>query len=163
MVVVSSHLPGETAATSRHPVHPVECDGPFDYHRGLAAVWDTDATVVNIEHDVEHADPLIDGLLACRYPACAYPYLIYTHTPEPFYCAAYGTAEHWPGFWATCNWVQPGDEWADFAAPGFIKLDPDVRTPFGPECAWQGVEQTINDAMIGRWHLHWPPVEHYHR
>lgn len=167
VVVVSSYLPlrEETTATSRYPVHPVKCLDELDYMEGVAAAWATDNTIVNIEHDLQYDDKLIDDLVNCPEPACAYPYLIHHHPLKaPFYCCAIGNrAKGWASFWVTCAWVTPDDEWADFAAPGFIKVTPEARTPIVDlDAHWQHVEFVINDHVTTRWHLHWPAVEHYH-
>lgn len=164
VVVVSSVLVGEATTRTRHPVHPVVCEDPLDYYRGLAAVWDTADTLVNIEHDVESNDRLIDELVGCPELACARPYLIRHLNKPPFFGCAVGPAKDcgWGPWFVRSRWVDESDVWADFASPGFIKVSPQVRGPLGPECAWQGVELAINEAVDARWHLHWPAVEHFH-
>jgi hypothetical protein len=39
--------------------------------------WGRPGTLVSIESDVETSDDLIDELVACSHPACAYAYWIY--------------------------------------------------------------------------------------
>lgn len=161
MIVVASHLPGETPFTStRWHVQPVECVGDFDYSRGLAAAWASNLTVVNVEHDLQVDDDLIAALVDCPEPLCAQTYPLYAAS------GAHGTdqgpiypyVEHEPG-----DWVAEGVEFADFAAPGFMKARPEARTGPLPEKHWLGVEQATNYYVTGRWHLHWPPVRHNHR
>lgn len=161
-VVVATYLPGETPFTSNlWRVLPVECVSVFDYARGLATVWGSDLTVVNVEHDIEVTDDIIARLVDCPEPLCAQTYPLYrasgAHGTEIGPVFPYVDVEPGP-------WVTEGAEWADWAAPGFIKATAAARTGLFPdEKHWMGVEQATNFYVTGRWHLHWPPVEHYHQ
>lgn len=158
VLVVASHLPGETPFTSRRwRVRPVECRGDFDYSHGLAEAWASDLTVVNVEHDLEVDDDIIGRLVDCPEPLCAQTYLV--HAASGIHDApAYPYVERQPG-----PWVRVGAEWAEWAAPGFIKARPEARVNPLPEKHWMGVEQATNACIRGRWHLHWPAVEHHHQ
>ena len=157
VVVVASYLPGETPfKSSRYEVRPVECVSVFDYSAGLAAAWATDQTVVNVEHDLEVTDDLIAGLVDCPHPLCAQTYPIHA-SPDgvPFY--PYTATQPGP-------WIDYGAVSASWAAPGFIKVSAAARFgPFPAEKHWLSVEMATNYYVAGRWHLHWPPVEHYHQ
>lgn len=160
-VVVASHLPGEEPFTSeRFEVWPVECVGDFDYSHALGEAWATDRTVVNVEHDVEVSDALIQALLDCPEPLCAQTYPLYaasgTHGTADG--SVYGYVETEPG-----PWVTEGTLFADWAAPGFIKITAAARVNPFPEKHWLAVEAATNYFKQGRWHLHWPPVAHHHQ
>lgn len=167
-MVLASHLHGEGFFSSeRFPVVPVLCEGPFDYWRGVAAPWDSDATLVLLEHDMECSDALVSELLACPHPACSHAYQM--HIPRTYWAHNVSTAGWHPPIDPLSQytargirWVAPGDEWADFSGIGFCKLTPAARTTPLRRDAWQGVEISVNAAINARWHLHWPGVEHYH-
>jgi hypothetical protein len=207
VVVVSSYLPGEEPKRSEFPVHPIECTGEFSYCHGLAGVWAGDATIVNVERDMEFSDELVQGLLDCPHPACMYPYQVFPTKLQRFiYCATTtsvaeaewaeyranllrihdesfagidpdddqlllgsgplgpGTTER-PDGWIQPRWVEPGDEWAEWASIGFCKIAPEVRTQPLDRMFWQWLEHAINRAVSSnsaRWHLHWPEVQHLH-
>lgn len=161
VIVVASHLPGEMPFTSgRWDVHPVECVGDFDYSRGLAEAWATGNTVVNVEHDMQVDDDLIGALVECPEPLCAWAYRLYAAS------GAHGTADG-PIFPFTATepgpWVDEGAQWAAWAAPGFIKVRAPARIGPFPGKHWLTVEHATNYFTAGLWHLHWPPIEHYHQ
>ena len=92
VIVTSSYLTGEEPVRSdRYEVQGIECHtehGEFDYCDGLQKAWITNKVLVNIEHDMEHSDALIDGLVNCPYPVCAYAYQVYpTALGRYIYCA----------------------------------------------------------------------------
>lgn len=158
--------------------HP-QLKGPLDYWRGFDALWKTGETIVNVEHDVELSATLVAGLVECEHPLCTYPYRLYfpsTHQHEPCYAQRVSTVGWHPpiddcGRWASSGsrYVEPssdgapGDEWADYIGPGFCKVAPEARIAPLAQQPWQGVEMSVNAAVEGRWHVHWPEVEHYHR
>lgn len=169
-VVVCSHLTDETPFTSdRFDVRPVECVDAFSYWHALDAVWRTNRTIVNVEHDMEVSDALVAALLDCPHPVCTYTYrvgparlglqfahdisLVGWHPPiDPLsQYSARGT-----------RWVAPGDEFADFSGIGFVKIKARARIASLRRDAWQGVEISVNRAINQRWHLHWPPIRHFH-
>ena len=161
VVVVASYLPGEEPFSSeRFHVRQVECQGDFDYSHGLAEAWVSDATVVNVEHDLEVSDTLIQNLIDCPEPLCAQTYPLYAAS------GAHGTTDGPIYPYTATNpgaWVSEGTEWAEWAAPGFIKVTPDARVNPFPEKHWLTVEHATNYLTRGPWHLHWPPVEHHHQ
>lgn len=130
---------------------------------------------MNVEHDVQFDDALVDDLLACPHPLCAHAYKI--HTPREF--IAYNASDvgwHPPidslsrytarGF----HWLEPGEEWADFGSIGFCKITPEARFGALRKDGWTHVEHSVNAAVCERWHVHWRDgesgptgIEHYHR
>ena len=49
-VILASHLSGEQHFRSaQHMVVPIPCHGPLDYHKGVAAWWETSRTIINVE------------------------------------------------------------------------------------------------------------------
>lgn len=161
VIVTATVMPGfEPFRSDRFTVQLVDCrnlDDNLAYARGLAEAWATDRTVVNIEADLQRDDDLIGELVDCPHPRCAWAYLVYAasgiHNPP-----AYPFTRGNPG-----PWIDKGDEWADWAAPGFIKVAPEARVEPLPVDHWHEVEQHTNQCAPGRWHIHWPAVEHYHQ
>ena len=51
--------------------------------------------------------------------------------------------------------VQPGDEFADWSAIGFVKIAPEARIAPLAECHWRQMEDAIDKAVKKPWHLHW--------
>lgn len=166
-VILVSRLPDEPSLESRYPVCDIVCEDPFDYWRGVQAEWVTDRTIVNVEHDMEYSDTLIDQLLACPQPLCAHAYQM--HLPATFWAHQQSTVAWYPPidpcsqfFARGVRQVKPGDEHADWSGIGFCKITPAVRIAPLRRDAWQGVEMSVHAAIRGRWHLHWPGVEHHH-
>lgn len=156
MIVLASHLPGDTPYQSqRFPVTPVECNSELDYWRGLHEHWGSSETIINVEHDIALTDQHLQTLAACPHPACAWAYVCHwvtTHLPP-------GTiaARHHNGRYLTV-----GEEWADWAPLGLIKLAGTARCAPLAATRWRELEQTVNTATRGPWHMHWPPVAHHH-
>jgi hypothetical protein len=148
-VVLASHLPGEGCFRSAtHPVQPVECRGDCDYWAALDALWGTDLTIVNLEHDLEVTDEHLDELVACEHPLCSWTYQChFASTGQPESIIAAGT-----GDWA--HHLQGGEEWADWSAIGLVKITPRART--GPLVCrtWQHLERSVHNAVRRPWHMH---------
>lgn len=174
VVVLSSHLSGEAPVRSQSfAVVDATCADPYDYWRALAGLWDGGVTIVNVEHDMEFSDALMDDLLTCPEPICAHAYLIHVHSlqpRDPFHGYNVSSVGWHPpieplsqysarGF----RWVEPDDRWADFGSLGFCKIE--ARARCGPlrRDTWRGVEWSVNAAINARWHLHWPAIDHYHK
>ena len=92
VIITSSYLTGEQPFRSeRYDVQGIECKtehGEFNYCDGLQKAWITDKTVVNVEHDMEFSDELVDGLVDCPWPLCAYAYEVYpTALARYIFCA----------------------------------------------------------------------------
>ena len=154
-LVLASHLPDEGHYQSDlYKVWSVLCDGDLAYSQGIAKHWDHPAPLVLIEHDVEVTDAHITRLLECNYPICAQSYPLHWittgHVVDEYPHKNNGIP------------VTYGTEWADWSAPGFIKISPESRIAPLAECHWRHVEQAINDAVTGPVHIHWPPVPHHH-
>ena len=146
-----------------HRVHRF-AHGPADdryaYWRSLAAVWASTDILVNVEHDNEFSQSLVSALLACSHPLCTHAYRM--HVPR----------SHWAHGWAPqdarrergerVQWIERGEEWADYSAIGFCKIAPEARIGPLAHCEWPGVELAVNNATAGLWHVHWPGVAHHH-
>lgn len=140
----------------------ISCEGDYDYWRGLGALWDSGETIINIEHDMECSDDLISGLLTCPHPLCTYAYKLYwpsTHQAVPHYAQAVGEKAHIGGG----SWVSTGAEWADYTGIGFCKVEPAVRVRPLQREHWALLDMKVTAATGGRWHIHWPEIEHYHK
>ena len=129
-------------------------EGPLDYSRLFRSAWGKGDAVVNVEHDMEYSDDLVDELLSCDHELCAYPYIVY---PRRHHSFVYGA--QWRG-----DYVEEGQAFATFSAIGFAKYEATVQDPL-PEVTWNQVEMAIHDRVVhGKrlWHLHWPAVQHFH-
>jgi hypothetical protein len=132
----------------------------YSYHAALAALWDHDGPLVNIEHDMEYSLPLIEELLDCPHPLCTHAYLLYeptTREAEPHYAQSYHPRGH------SGTWVERGVEWALWSGIGFCMIMPEVRAGPLDQQPWMGVEISVNEAVQDPWHVHWPGVEHFHK
>ena len=148
IVVISSHLEGEGHYQSNlYRVEPVLCRSDIDYWAGIAKFWESDLTIINIEHDVETTDAHIDSLISCPHPLDAFAYK----------CHWVSSGQANGVYAATINgrFVEPGDEWAEWSALGLIKITPGAR--IGPlrEVTWNRVENSIDEAVKTPWHMHW--------
>lgn len=163
----------EPFRSERFDVRAPVLDGPNDYWHEMNPLWDSDVTLVNVEHDMQFSDELIAELLDCPHPVCTHTYrvgpaayglqyahdisLVGWHPPiEPLsQYSARGS-----------RWVEPGDEFADFSGIGFVKIDRAARCAPLREDSWRGVEISVNRAINARWHLHWGSggvgIKHYH-
>jgi hypothetical protein len=158
-VVLASHLVGAPHFESeRFEVVGIECAEPEDYWAGVAAWWESDRTIINVEHDMECSDELIEGLLDCPEPMCSWAYWLSIPSGGPHWA-------HRTGLKPPCGgiWVETGDEWADYGGIGFCKITPEARVRPLPEQTWQFVDIAVAEATDLQWHLHWPTVEHFHR
>lgn len=133
----------------------------YEYWRGLSALWDTDHSIVNIEHDMEVSVGLVAGLLSCPRPLCSHAYRM--HVPRDYW--AHG---HWPEsegerlVGSGINWIDEGDPFAGYSAIGFCKITPEARIAPLERVDWRGCELAVNHAVRGPWHIHWPAINHYH-
>ena len=160
-LVIASHLPGEGHFHSaRFEVRPVVCRDDWDYWAGLADVWQSDATLLNLEHDLEVGDVHLAALLDCPHPLCSWAYECHWHTTGlPTNVIAAGTGVH---FDAKQRYLRGGEEWADWSAIGLVKITPEARVgPLRRE-PWQRLELAVHDAVKRPWHVHWPEVNHWH-
>ena len=159
MVVVCSHLPGEGHFLSeRFRVLPVLCVDGLDYWRGLASVWDSDETIVNVEHDMEVTDEHVETLLACPHSLCSWAYeshWISTGLPRDVISAGtFGPNGR--------QYLDGGEEWAEWSAIGLVKIARDARIGPLTEAPWNRLELSVETAVARPWHMHWPPVPHHH-
>lgn len=168
-MILESHLPDEPPfASAVHTVKPITCSGPFDYWRGVLAAWNTDETLIIVEHDMECSDGLIQALIDDPHPLATFAYPLYwasTGKPDPQYAQRVG--EFPPDRKYLGTPISEGDEWADYSGIGLCKIAPEARLeliPYGdePESHWQHVDMAVNAAVKGRWHVLWPEVDHRH-
>lgn len=160
-IVVVSCLPGEQPFRSRrYRTNIVMCDDDLSYWRSLDLLWASAFTIVNVEHDMECSDRLIDELVTCREPLCTHAYRIHHAAKEPggHYAHRVGKNARYGG-----DWWKPGEPWAEFSGIGFAKIAPEARTGTLPMAPWHSLEMSVADATSGRWHIHSPGVEHRHR
>ncbi len=157
-LIVASRLPGDAPLTSEaYPVADVVCeDADFGYWAGINEVWDSDHDLVNVEHDVEFSDLLVQELLSCPHHLCAYPYRVMPFGwPGKTWGASYGSL-----------WVDEGQPYASFSSIGFVKMTAEARAGTTlKKTIWFNLEGAIHEALTLRqrlWHLHWPAVAHHH-
>lgn len=163
--VVAARLPGENPHASQYKISTPVLRGDFDYWKALHDVWYGPDTLVNVEHDMEFSDELVQGLLDCPHPLCTYPYLCwirerghYVYTPT-----------------ADGRWVSEGRPWADTSTLGFVKIAPEARVRPLRRMIWKFLEHSVCIAVAGfsqvekdvlgnrrAWHVHWPAVKHFH-
>lgn len=174
VIVVSSYLPSEGEKPYRskeYRVVALPCgtghDDLFDYCHGLQAVWESDFTIVNVEHDMECSDGLIRRLLDCPHPLCAYAYLLRRSGPY-----AYRNGPLPPAGGYEDHWLKEGEEWATFGGIGFVKIAPEARVRPLPDREWSTLDIVVTKACEGpdvvsgasyrgrRWHVHWPAIKH---
>lgn len=173
VIVTSSYLSGEQPIKSgRYDVQGIECHlehGEFNYCDGLQEAWATDKIVVNVEHDMEHSDLLIDDLVNCPYPLCSFAYQVWpTALQRWIYCATSVKAN------GLLSWLNKGDEWAYWSSIGFCKIAPSARVKPLDRLFWQYIEHSIN-RVVGKyldgggagldWHIHWNEgigIKHLH-
>lgn len=154
-VLYRAHFPDKVMLSSRYPTCDLILTGDdFDYWRGMEELWGTDATLVNVEHDMEFSDHLVAELLDCPHPLCSYAYQC--HIPRTFW------AHYLDGRGMSGTNVPEGAEWAAWSAIGFCKIAPEIRTRPLAQNRWIAVESSVNTSLRKPWHLHWPAIAHYH-
>ena len=176
VIVTSSYLSGdEPFKSDRYYVQGIECPkehGEFSYCYGLQDAWMTDKIIVNIEQDMERSDDLVDGLVNCPHPLCAYAYQVYpTALGRYIYCAV---AERHRKGGPDTSWLEVGDEWAIWSSIGFCKIAPSARVKPLDRIFWQWLEHSVN-RVVGtyknaggaclQWHIHWNEgtgIQHLH-
>jgi hypothetical protein len=158
-LVLASCLPGEDyVASERFAVVPIRCIDPLDYWRGVEVWWQSRRTIVNVEHDMECSDDLIQTLLDCPEPFCTWAYFLGKPSGGPHWA-------HRTGRQPPCGgvWIEEGDEWADFGGIGFCKIEPSVRVRELGEQTWQFVDIAVFASVQRQVHVHWPAIEHRHQ
>lgn len=164
MLVVCSHLPGEGHFRSeRYQVAPICCAGDFDYWQGINAHWTHPGALVLVEHDIEVTDRHLTELGDCPHPLCSWAYACHwASTGLPHDVIAAGSGHRDPETNPDPEYLVGGEEWANWSAIGLVKIAPEAR--IGPlRCEpWQRLELAVHDAVRRPWHMHWPPVNHWH-
>ena len=156
-VVLASHLPGEGHVRSkRYKVQAWACVDPFDYWRGYASVWESNLTILGLEHDVEVTDEHFAALLACSADLCSAMYPMH-------WCSTGMFEDVWP---ARNNslFVKGGEPTSEQSAIGCVKITPQARIGPLEQAPWNRLEVSIEKAVQGPWCLHWfdPPLRHHH-
>lgn len=155
VVILASHMPDEGHLESeRYRVVPIVCDDTFGYWQGLSQWWESDHTLINVEHDLEWSDEQISELVACPHPLCSWNYRCHWSSSGQVNGVLPHTMDG--------KFVEPGDEWADWSAIGLVKVTPQVRIAPLPKEPWQRVEKAIDEAVKKPWHLHGPELPHHH-
>ena len=161
-VVLASHLPGEGHFRSkRHKVIGWPCVDEFDYWAGYASVWESDLTIIGLEHDVEVTDDTIAALLACPRPLCSQMYPCHWISTGRFDDVWPGRNEQ-PGSGGLAVFVETDTEFAAQSAIGCVKITPEARIGPLEQAHWSRLEVSVEKAVQGPWHLHWPGVPHHH-
>jgi hypothetical protein len=138
-------------------VVPVPCVGELDYSRTLRSWWRTSRTIVNVEHDMEVSDELIQALLDCPHPFCTHAYTLFpVSTGKRAHYAQAASKPHIE------DWIAAGVEWCAFTGIGFCKITPEARARRLGESTWQFVDLAVSAATDCPVHVHWPAVSHYH-
>jgi hypothetical protein len=125
----------------------------------MQALWPSDKAIVNVEHDMEVSDELIQQLLDCPHPLCTFAYKLYwpsTHQAQPHYAQRDGGPNYG-------EWIKEGVECCGFSGIGLCKIAPEARACPLADSHWSTVDCAISRSTEGDWHVHWPEVEHYHR
>lgn len=163
-LVVSSYVVGETQPyrSERFPVWRIPCraDEPLDYWRGLSSVWDEGFSLFLVEHDSVVDDDLIQTLVDCKWRLATYAYPLHwpsTHRVEPHFAQRTGLLPPAGG-----EWINEGDEWCDYTGIGFCKIAPEVRVGALEETHWSHLDASVSKAIVGRWRVLWPAIEHDH-
>jgi hypothetical protein len=169
-VVVCSHLLDEGHFRSeRWPTAPVLCreHEPLDYWAGLNRFWRSPADLVLVEHDIEVTDEHVRELLDCPHALCSWAYRAnWISSGFAGGVIAAGTGARDSEYNPDPGYLQGGEEWAAWSAIGLVKVTAEARV--GPLRAepWQRLELAVHDAVnqpVRRpWHMHWPPVNHWH-
>ena len=187
VVILSSFVEGEEPVKSeRFRVVAGKCIEDYDYWGYWDALWRTKDTIINVEHDMEFSDELVQQLLDCPHPLCAHVY----HLPgsDKLYCYREGALPPAAGFG---RWFEAprelypatddrpavmarGKEWATYGGIGFCKVTAEARVRELEPRDWstldinitksvEGAEVAHPSAEVGRrWHCHWPGVQHFH-
>jgi hypothetical protein len=157
-VVLASHLADEgTFRSQKYKVIPWLCrDGEdLDYWRGYASLWESDLTIVGLEHDIEWTDDDVADLLACPHQLCSRTYVCHWASTGVLY-------DIFPVRNNDLFVKDEGTKWAERSAIGFVKITPEARIGPLEQARWNHLEESIERAVQRPWHLHWPPVPHHH-
>lgn len=133
------------------------------YAETLARAWEAGRTIINVEHDNEFSQDLVDQLLLCPEPLCTHAYRMWV----PYVRWAHGFAQNRAGMMV--RWIDEGETLCDWSGIGFCKITPAARLMNGefleplPLVHWRSVEAAVNQRVTVPWHVHWPEIEHDHR
>lgn len=153
-----SHRPEERAPAmerilaldDHYPLTVWDVNDTFDYSRGMATAWKQPGTLVNIEHDMAVYPEQVAELLTCPCDLCAFAYWIAPAT----------TGRHEPVIGVRL--IEGESRWAYDTAIGLCKIKERQRLGTIPICDYKSVETYVWNRVGGPWHIHYPPVTHYH-
>jgi len=146
---------------SRYTIYHYLCRDTYDYADAVRAHWDGPHTLVNLEHDMEPDDGMLESLLECDSDLCGQAYwlsCLSTGRYEPLYCAFLG-GNFLP--------LQYGDTQADAMGLGLVKLTAQARQALGTpdRVPWNQLDYEILKHVRASgllWHVHWPACLHNH-
>ena len=146
-----------------HRFAPMAGYDRYSYWESFTRLWsDPDVgAIINVEHDMEYSDDLARELEACPEPLCTHAYRMYL--PRVYWAHGYAPDDARRLTGEGIQWAVQGAERCDWSAIGFCKIAPEARTAPLARTEWPGVETSVNNAITGTWHIHWPGVAHYHR
>ena len=155
-LVLCSHLPGEGHFESdRFEVIPALCEDEFDYWSALDVVWPSDATIVNVEHDMDVRDEHIAALLDCPHPLCSWAYCCHwASTGLSHDVIAAGSGARDSDTNPDPDYLQGGEEWAAWSAIGLVKIAAEARIGQLRRERWNKLELSVHDAVKRPWHMH---------
>jgi hypothetical protein len=166
VIVLAAHLPDRPVHTSDlFKVLDLEVGDDLRYSNGLASLWGTNKTIVNVEQDMQFSDELVAELVECPEPLCAYPYQVYPTAKGKFiYCGTTDAPE--PGD-KDPRWLKgPDDTRSVWHSIGFCKITPQARVKPIDRMFWKWLEHAVNRVVCREagltWHVHWPEIRHYH-
>lgn len=102
----------------------------------------------------------VDDMIACPFPLCSVPYLLYPVTTG-------WDQVVWSFMVDVDRWGDRNDEWATHSSLGLVKLSPNVRDMIPmPDVRWSLVDAQVNKSIRNLdllWHMHWPETQHNHK
>ena len=146
---------------TRYTVYHYLCQGPYDYADAERYHWEGDHTLINIEHDMEPDDGMLEEMLACPEPLCGQAYwlsCLSTGRIESLICAFMGDS-FMP--------IEFGDDRAQAMGLGRVKLTAEGRRALGTPARvkWNELDYEILRHIRSTgllWHVHWPVCIHNH-
>ncbi len=56
--------------------------------------------------------------------------------------------------------IRPGEQWADYAGLGCVRMRPDRPWPLPEPVPWKFLDTALSEALRVRWSIHWPALAH---
>ena len=131
-----------------------------------------------IEHDIQLTLKVYRALIDCPEPWCAgcyqipstrwglnEPMWVHRVNPGPWQdhqvtrgVIKISFPDEPPVYSARC--IKPGEQWADYAGLGCVRIRPDRDWPLPEPVHWSYLDTALSEALRVRWHLHWPALAH---